>query len=720
MALDPGRRIGAYEIVGPLGSGGMGEVYRARDTRLGRLVAIKLVSGDVATDRSAHERLEREARLTSSLNHPNIVTVYDIGEVDGQPFIVMELVVGETLHARMTSRRLKLKEVIAIGAQIAEGLAAAHGAGVVHRDLKPRNIMLTGDGRAKILDFGLGKLALTAARSNDPTVQVPDLTDSRAVVGTAGYMAPEQVTNGRIDHQTDQFAFGAILYEMLTGERAFKRDSPIQTMAAVVEDEPTPILEHSPTVPHELVAIVQRCLEKDPARRYASTLDLARDLEDARSGFTPSPWPTPKPEPAPRPVDPRPLPKRGVIAAGLAVAVVALLWIWWPFGPYALDEARRLLYRWDEADNVERAIALLLPATAEYPEEPMLRATLAEAYVRQYEKQPQPARDSSLIDRARVEVATALRYADFAPAHVVQAMIDNLQGRPEAALEAVGRALDLNIRSGDAYRERGRAYVALGDLDRATEELGRAVTLAPEDRKDWMAHHYRGVAYNRLGRNEDAAAEFRQAVELAPAFARAVTNLGGVLQLLGRTDEAIDVLKQAAERCQCATAYSNLATTYHELGREDDAIEAYEQAVRMADARAEHYRNLGAATHWKPDLSARSREAYEESAVLAENELYYDPENQLLLAGLADAYAVLGHRDEAALRLAELEALGPTDGSILFQMGSVYEQLGDRARALDWLERAVAAGVPLSAVERSPWLEALRQDDAYRRRFGGN
>ncbi len=157
MGLDSGRRIGAYEIVGPLGSGGMGEVYRARDTRLGRPVAIKLVSAEVGADQTAHDRLEREARLTSSLNHPNIVTVYDVGEVDGQPFIVMELVSGETLHARMASRRMKIKEVVDIAAQVAEGLAAAHGAGVVHRDLKPRNVMLTPDGRAKIVDFGLGK-----------------------------------------------------------------------------------------------------------------------------------------------------------------------------------------------------------------------------------------------------------------------------------------------------------------------------------------------------------------------------------------------------------------------------------------------------------------------------------------------------------------------------------------------------------------------------------
>ena len=262
MRLDPGQRVGVYEIVGSLGAGGMGEVYQARDTRLGRLVAIKFVSDELAADRVASERLAREARLTSLLNHPNIVTVHDVGDLDGRPFIVMEFVAGQSLHSAIHRERLKPARVIEIASQIADGLAVAHDAGIVHRDLKPRNIMLTEDGRAKIVDFGVGKTSGPApGRKIRPSGG--GLTDTFFVVGTAGYMAPEQAASRPMDFRADQFALGAIIYEMLTGRRAFQRDTPVQTMAAIVDDEPEPIAELAPDTPIELVTILERCLAKD-------------------------------------------------------------------------------------------------------------------------------------------------------------------------------------------------------------------------------------------------------------------------------------------------------------------------------------------------------------------------------------------------------------------------------------------------------------------------
>ena len=282
MHLEPGERLGAYEIVSSLGAGGMGEVYKARDLRLGRLVAIKLVSDDLAADRVASDRLAREARLTSSLNHPNIVTVYDVGESDGRPFIVMEFVAGQSLHQALQWQRLKPARVIEIASQIADGLAVAHAAGIVHRDLKPRNIMLTEEGRPKIVDFGLGKSMAPPSGGDDLTMRADDLTDARIVIGTAGYMAPEQVAGKAIDFRADQFVLGAIIYEMITGRRAFKRDTAVQTMATIVDAEPEPLAELCPEAPVELVRIVERCLAKDPANRYASTHDLARDLHDIR------------------------------------------------------------------------------------------------------------------------------------------------------------------------------------------------------------------------------------------------------------------------------------------------------------------------------------------------------------------------------------------------------------------------------------------------------
>ena len=378
MRLEPGQRVGVYEIVGSLGAGGMGEVYKARDTRLGRLVAIKFVSDELAADRTASERLAREAKLTSSLNHPNIVTVHDVGEVDGRPFIVMEFVAGQSLHSALEWERLKLGRVIEIASQVADGLTVAHAAGVVHRDLKPRNIMLTEDGRAKIVDFGVGKTTQPTSGAEDKTIHAGGLTDAFLVVGTAGYMAPEQVTSRPIDFRADQFALGTILYEMITGRRAFRHATAVQTMAAIVDTEPEPLAEVAPDTPVELVTIVDRCLAKDPAKRYASTQDLARDLREvpvlpgtrtSRSSIALKParrlrwsW------------------VAGVVAL-LGVAAAAAFLLADRTGP-RLAQARALLDRFDKQPNVDQAIGLLSSAVAAGPKDPAARAMLAEAYVR--------------------------------------------------------------------------------------------------------------------------------------------------------------------------------------------------------------------------------------------------------------------------------------------------------------------------------------------------
>ncbi len=285
MLLEPGRIVGAYEILGPLGQGGMGEVYRARDTRLGRLVALKIVSADLHADPAAAERFEREARLASSLNHPAIVSLHDVGRIEGRPFIVMELVEGQSLSARLEAGPLRMEDAVDLACQVADGLVAAHEAGIVHRDLKPRNICLTGDRRAKIVDFGLSKLAHTPAGPDAETTTRRELTAAHTVLGSVGYMAPEQVSGAEVTFRADQFALGTVMYEMLTGRRAFKRDTDIQTLAAIMEDAPASILESCPQAPPRLVTIIDRCLAKRPEDRYGSTRDLARDLREVRDGF---------------------------------------------------------------------------------------------------------------------------------------------------------------------------------------------------------------------------------------------------------------------------------------------------------------------------------------------------------------------------------------------------------------------------------------------------
>jgi TolB-like protein len=281
MPRQPGERLGPYEIVAPIGAGGMGEVYRARDTRLGRIVAIKVLRGDVAADADRIERFEREARAASALNHPNIVTIYDVGVSGTTSYIAMEWVDGSSLRDVLASGKPQSPATVAtIGAQIAEGLARAHAAGIVHRDLKPDNVMLTADGLVKILDFGLAKLIPAASDTDASLATQSAATEAGALLGTVGYMAPEQAVGGHVDFRADQFALGVILYELATGMRAFKRDSTPQTLTAIIEDDLEPVQSRNPRVPPQLARIIARALAKKPADRYESTRDLARDLKD--------------------------------------------------------------------------------------------------------------------------------------------------------------------------------------------------------------------------------------------------------------------------------------------------------------------------------------------------------------------------------------------------------------------------------------------------------
>jgi len=290
-------RLGPYEILGPLGAGGMGEVFRARDTRLGREVAIKILRGDVADNADRRARFEREARTVAALSHPNIVALYEVGNDDSVEYTVSELVSGETLRSvMMRDGALPVRRVVELATQIADGMAAAHAAGIVHRDLKPENVMLTRDGRVKILDFGLARVASTAQFGGSGTgsgsamedtlltTAVSDnLTGAGVVLGTAAYMSPEQAKGLEADYRSDQFSFGLIVYEMLNGKQAFARDSAVETMAAIVRDEPTPL---DAKVPTALRWIVERCLEKDPAQRYDSTKDLYQQLRMLRDHFS--------------------------------------------------------------------------------------------------------------------------------------------------------------------------------------------------------------------------------------------------------------------------------------------------------------------------------------------------------------------------------------------------------------------------------------------------
>jgi eukaryotic-like serine/threonine-protein kinase len=280
MPIPSGTKLGPYEIVAPVGAGGMGEVYRARDQRLGRDVAIKVLPAALSRDAERMRRFEQEARAAAALNHPNILAVFDIGTHDDSPYLVTELLEGETLRERMQARALSARKAVDYAQQIARGLVAAHEKGILHRDLKPENIFVTSSGQVKILDFGLAKLIIpegAGSASDSPTLATG--TAAGVVLGTVGYMSPEQVRGLAVDARSDLFSLGTILYEMASGRRAFGGDTPADTMSAILKEEPPPLTDVQQNIPPGLARIVEHCLEKNPADRFQSARDVVFALE---------------------------------------------------------------------------------------------------------------------------------------------------------------------------------------------------------------------------------------------------------------------------------------------------------------------------------------------------------------------------------------------------------------------------------------------------------
>jgi serine/threonine protein kinase len=323
-----GKSLSHYEVLEKLGEGGMGVVYKARDTRLNRLVAIKVLPADKVADEGRRARFIQEAQAASGLNHPNIVTIYEIDRDAGSDFIAMELIAGRTLDAAISRHGLKLSETLKYAVQIADGLCAAHAAGIVHRVLKPGNVMVTGSGVVKILDFGLAKLteAVAPADAATRTIQPEpaSLTEQGAVLGTVAYMSPEQAEGKKVDARSDIFSFGSLLYEMVTGRRAFQGDSKMSTITAILRDEPKPLSQAGESAPRDLEKIITRCLRKDLARRFQHMDDVKVALEELKEESDSGRLAEAE---RPAPIPPRRSPLiYAAIAASLALIAAAAFW----------------------------------------------------------------------------------------------------------------------------------------------------------------------------------------------------------------------------------------------------------------------------------------------------------------------------------------------------------------------------------------------------------
>jgi tetratricopeptide (TPR) repeat protein/predicted Ser/Thr protein kinase len=547
--LGPGTRLGPYEIVSLLGAGGMGEVYRARDTRLDRTVAIKVLPTDVAADAEARRRFEREARTISKLNHPHICSLHDVGEQDGLSFLVMEYLEGESLADRLSRGPLPLDEALRYARQIAEALEEAHEHGIVHRDLKPGNVMLTKKG-AKLLDFGIAKLRAAVVSEEVPTATASVLTGEGLIVGTPQYMAPEQLEGRPVDARTDIFAFGVVVYEMVTGRKAFEGSSRASLIAAILERDPPPLGKFQPAAPRPLEALVKRCLEKDPARRWQSAGEIQTAMVTAGGEVMRQPRATGRRVAV------------GLAAGAVVVGVAAALVM--GRGPILTERDTILL-----ADFVNTT------------GDPVFDGTLKQALASQVEQTPflsvfgdERIRETlRLMGRSPEERVTGPLARELCEREEIKAMLTGsiaaLGSHYVISLDAV------NCRTGDALArqqvEAARKEDVLKALDEPVQVLRR-----------------------RLGESLASIQRFHVPIERATTSsleALKAASTGAELAKGGVASElkAVPFLKRALELdSNFAWAYSRLASIYNnalesELGREY-ATKAYELRDRVSQA----------------------------------------------------------------------------------------------------------------------------------------
>jgi serine/threonine protein kinase/tetratricopeptide (TPR) repeat protein len=751
MPLAAGTRLGNYEIVAPLGAGGMGEVYRARDTKLGREIALKVLPAEVSSNAERFARFEREARTVAGLTHPNIVVLHSMEESGGTHFLTMELVKGEGLDRHVTANGLAAARVVEMGIALADALTAAHEHGVIHRDLKPANVMLNRDGRVKVLDFGLAKLAQTDPPLDRSATMTAPISEVGSVKGTVPYMAPEQIRGENVDARTDLFALGILLYELACGRRPFNGATAADTSSAILRDRPQPLSRVRSDLPNDLERIVSRCLEKNPRERFQTALDVANELRGLRKQLERGGVPAAAPP------------------ANAQVASIAVL----PFvnrsasaddeyfSDGLADELLSVLAKIKGLRVIARTSSFQFKGTKDDIATIGGRldvATILEGSVR---KSGQRVRISvqlvSVADSSHLWSETYDRsledifaVQDDIAQSVVKELRTTLLGESadsDAIAQAkadVGAAVMGHGRNPEAHRLylQGKYFVdrlTESDTMRGIEYLEQALALDPTHAAAWGTlsrahsnsagfgwkplHESYGLARAAAARSVELAPDLaeahatmaivqryhdwdwrgadrscRRALELAPENAEALISFGWLCFHLGRFKEAESLLLRAIDRDPLsAEVYVVIGMLYRSMARHADAERSLRKAIELSPEGV-HTRYVLALL-----LAQEGRDAEAVAVAAAE------PARWGRLTALAYAHSKAGRVAESDEALRELEANHANDSA--FQIAQTHAGRGDIDAAFDWLERASSNRDPgMAWLKYEPFFAVLHGD----------
>jgi tetratricopeptide (TPR) repeat protein/predicted Ser/Thr protein kinase len=694
----------------------MGEVFCALDPRLRREVAIKVLAPQESENEDRRRAFQHEARAASALNHPNIVTIHEIGHDKGFDFIVMERVEGRTLSEILSREGLPVDDAVRHFTALALALGRAHRAGIVHRDLKPGNIMLTTDGQVKILDFGVAKLnvAVGAATASDLTTTMTQVASLPGhLSGTVAYMSPEQATGQPVEARSDIFSLGIVLYEALAGKRPWEGATGMAVLQGVCLLEPPRLRDLRPDLPPALDAIVSKALRKAPAERYQTMEEFAAALQSFASGaHAPPVWR-----------------RWALVASAAAVVVIGGGVVYWKLpskqsatapaaqqGPPALQvadpfqayqQARTLLVRYDRPQNVDQAIALLRAAATKEPGHAPSQAALSDACVLKFGL----TRDREWLKQAEQATAAALRLNPYlAAAHISKAALDAASGRAEDATRGLRKALELDPKNAEAHWRLATRLNVAGEGEEAMAMAQKAAELAPDD---WRASMTLGSLEHARGQYPAALKRFEHSLELAPDNPLVFQNMAGTYHMLNRWEDAAGALQRALEIRPTPNAYSNLGTILYFQSRFDEAVAAFEKAAQLRPDEYLYQGNLADAYRWSAGRKPQAAASYQKAISLAREALKTRPNDSNPRASVAVYLAKLGKPAEG---VRELSALPPNESrpGVLYKIAIVRELAGDRAGALAALKAGLNKGLAFYEVEHEPEFNQLHDDPGYR------